>query len=80
MRRNPGLARRFRTAINQSLAYAQAHPDEVRALLPAAQRTVRLPIWTPLVDRQKVAQLARYTKQYGVIRAAAEPGGADPEP
>ena len=66
-RRNPGLARRFRTAINQSLAYAQAHPDEVRALLPAAQRTVRLPIWTTLVDRQKVAQLARYTKQYGVI-------------
>ena len=67
VRRNPGLARRFRTAINQSLAYAQAHPDEVRALLPAAQRTVRLPIWTTLVDRQKVAQLARYTKQYGVI-------------
>jgi len=66
-RRNPGLARRFRAAINQSLAYAQAHPDEVRALLPAAQRTVRLPIWTTLVDRQKVAQLARYTKQYGVI-------------
>jgi NitT/TauT family transport system substrate-binding protein len=66
-RRNPGLARRFRTAINQALAYAQSHPEEIRALLPAAQRNVRLPIWTTLVDRQKVAQLARYSKQYGVI-------------
>ena len=66
-RRNPGLARRFRVAINQSLAYAQAHPDEIRDLLPAAQRNVRLPIWTTLVDRQKVAQLARYTKEFGVI-------------
>jgi hypothetical protein len=83
-RRNPGLARRFRTAINQALAYAQSHPNEIRALLPAAQRDVRLPIWTTLVDRQKVAQLARWTKQYGVIETlpnlaalipAAIPGG-----
>ena len=37
--KNPGLAKQFRTAINQSLRYAQTHPDEIRALLPAARRT-----------------------------------------
>ncbi|MGE5689068.1 MAG: ABC transporter substrate-binding protein [Pseudomonadota bacterium] len=66
-RKNPGLAARFRTAINKSLTYAQTHPDEIRDLLPASQRNVRLPIWDPLVDRDKLLQLARYAKQYGVI-------------
>jgi len=66
-RSNQGLAAKFRLAINQSLAYAQAHPDEIRDLLPAATRNVRLPIWTPVVDRDKLAQLARYTKEYDVI-------------
>ena len=66
-RQNPGLADKFRKAINQSLSYAQAHPEEIRELLPAATRNVRLPIWSPLVDRDKLAQLAKYTKEFGVI-------------
>ncbi len=45
--KNPQLAAGFRAAINESLAYAQAHPDEIRALLPAATRNIRLPIWSP---------------------------------
>ena len=65
--RNPGLAAKFRAAINKSLTYAQAHPEEVRDLLPAASRNVRLPIWSPVVDRAQVTQLARYAKEYGVI-------------
>jgi hypothetical protein len=65
--RNAGLATRFRTAMHQSLAYAQSHPDEIRALLPAATRNIRLPIWSPVIDRDKLLQLARYTKQYEVI-------------
>ncbi len=36
---NPGLAKKFRTAINRSLVYAQAHPDEIRRLLPAGTGT-----------------------------------------
>jgi NitT/TauT family transport system substrate-binding protein len=64
---NPALAAKFRTAINQSLSYAQSHPEEIRELLPAASRNVRLPIWSPLVDRAKVLQLAKYTKEFGVI-------------
>jgi NitT/TauT family transport system substrate-binding protein len=67
VRRNPALARRFRTAMGRSLAYAQAHPAEIRALLPAATRNVRLPIWSPLIDRAKLRELARYTRDFGVI-------------
>ena len=45
--KNPALATGFRAAINESLAYAQAHPSEIRALLPASQQNIRLPIWSP---------------------------------
>ena len=65
--RNPGLAARFRTAINKSLAYAQANSAEIRELLPPATQNVRLPIWSPLLDRAKLLELARYAKEYGVI-------------
>jgi len=67
VKKNPTLAKGFRTAINQSLAYAQSHPDEVRALLPAGTQNVRLPIWSPLIDRTQLVQLAKYAKEFGVI-------------
>jgi NitT/TauT family transport system substrate-binding protein len=66
-RANPDLARKFRAAINQSLSYAQSHPSEIRELLPAGTQNVRLPIWSPLVDRAKLLQLAKYAKEFGVI-------------
>jgi NitT/TauT family transport system substrate-binding protein len=67
VRKNPGLVQRFRTAINQSLVYANSHPDEIRALLPAAIRNIRLPTWSPLVDRVQLFELARLAKKYGAI-------------
>jgi NitT/TauT family transport system substrate-binding protein len=67
--KNPQLAKSFHEAINQSLAYAQAHPAEVRALLPAGTQNVRLPIWSPVVARAKLIQLAKYAKEYGVINS-----------
>ena len=67
VKKNPDLAKRFRTAINQSLTYAQTHPDEIRALLPAATRNVRLPIWSPLIDRKQLLTLAKYAKEFAVI-------------
>jgi NitT/TauT family transport system substrate-binding protein len=67
VQKNPQLAKAFHDAINQSLAYAQAHPDEIRALLPAGTQNVRLPIWSPVVDREKLVQLAKYAKEFGVI-------------
>ncbi len=66
-RSNPALARKFRTAINRSLVYAQSHPQEIRDLLPAGTGNVRLPIWSPIVDRTKVLQTARYARDFDVI-------------
>lgn len=64
---NPELAARFHTAMNQALVYSQNHPDDIRALLPAAIRNIRLPIWTTVLDRQQLLDLARYAKKYGAI-------------
>jgi NitT/TauT family transport system substrate-binding protein len=65
--KNPALAKGFHDAMAQSLAYAQSHPDEIRALLPAATRNIRLPVWSSLIDRRQLLQLAKYTKEFGVI-------------
>jgi NitT/TauT family transport system substrate-binding protein len=64
--RNATLAAKFRVAMNRSLVYAQSHPNEIRELLPAAARNIRLPIWSPLADRDLLLQLARYLKKYEV--------------
>ena len=64
---NPALARQFRLAINESLIYAQGHPDEIRALLPAAIRDIRLPVWSPILDRKKLLKLAQLAKEFGAI-------------
>ena len=53
--------------MNRSLVYAQSHPDEIRALLAPAIRNIRLPIWSPLIDRGKLQQLANYSRKYDVI-------------
>ena len=36
-------------------------------MLPAGTQNVRLPIWSPLIDRAKLRQLASYTREFGVI-------------
>ena len=66
-RRNPALFRKFRAAINRSLTYAQSHPSEIRELLPSGTQNVRLPIWSPIIDRAKLRQLASYSREFGVI-------------
>jgi hypothetical protein len=61
------MAKKFATAIKKSLVYAQSHPDEIRALLPAGTGNVRLPIWSPIVDRTKLVQTAKYARDFDVI-------------
>jgi NitT/TauT family transport system substrate-binding protein len=63
---NRVLAAKFRVAMNRSLVYAQSHPDEIRDLLPAAIRNIRLPIWSTLADRDLLVQLAGYLKEFQV--------------
>src|SRR5881398_1385797 len=63
---NPTLAKAFQTAMNQSLAYAQAHPEEITPLLPAGTpSSIHLPVWSSLIDRQQLLQLAQYAKEFG---------------
>jgi NitT/TauT family transport system substrate-binding protein len=64
---NPALAKDFKAAIDESLDYAQNHPDEIRALLPAGTQNVRLPVWSSVIDRAKLLQLAKDAKEFGVI-------------
>ena len=64
---NPALAKQFRLAINESLIYSQGHPNEIRALLPAAIRDIRLPVWSPILDRKKLLKLAQLAKEFGAI-------------
>ena len=68
IKKNPGLMTKFRKAINQSLVYSNGHPDEIRALLPAAIRNIRLPTWSPLIDRVQLRELAQLAKKYGIIQ------------
>jgi NitT/TauT family transport system substrate-binding protein len=65
MTANPTLAKSSRLAMNESLQYAQTHPDEIRAL--PGGNVVHLPIWSPSIDRTQLLALAKYAKQYGVI-------------
>jgi NitT/TauT family transport system substrate-binding protein len=64
---NPALAKNFKAAIDESLTYAQNHPDEIRALLPAGTQNVRLAVWSPVIDRAKLLTLAKDAKEFGVI-------------
>ena len=65
---NPDTYKALRTALNESLTYTQAHPDDARALLPAGTPSnIRLPIWSPLVNRATLLKLAKYAKEFGVI-------------
>lgn len=65
---NPTLAKAFQTAMNQSLVYAQAHPEEIIPLLPAGTPSgIHLPIWSPLIDRAQLLTLAQDAKEFGVI-------------
>ena len=71
---HPGVVSRFRRAMNRSLAYAHAHPDEVRRILPSYMdiapglaRRIRLPTWRPDLNRPTSALLARLAEKYGLI-------------
>ncbi|WP_305788252.1 ABC transporter substrate-binding protein [Symbioplanes lichenis] len=64
----------FTTAMNKSLEYASAHPDEARAVLttytkidPAVQQKMVLPKWPSAVDKASVQVLADLATQDGVL-------------
>ena len=64
---NPELAKGFQTAINQSLAVRPDAPRRDQGAAAGEPSGLRLPIWSPLIDTAKLAQLAQYAKDFGVI-------------
>jgi len=72
--RNPQVVQRFTTALEQSLRYAEAHPDEARATLDkylkldsGVSAKVTLPNWDPTTNRDELRTLAQLTVDTGLI-------------
>ncbi|GAA4946274.1 ABC transporter substrate-binding protein [Actinoplanes utahensis] len=71
---NPDLVRRFTEAMKRSLAYADEHPDEVRAVLgtytkiaPEVRESLVLPKWPAEIDRASVETLADLAVTDGLL-------------
>jgi NitT/TauT family transport system substrate-binding protein len=74
---NADVVDRFARAMNKSLDYAQAHPDEVRQIIPtytqtpkAAAEQLRLPPFDSELDREGIELEAELTAKYGIIEEA----------
>nr|BFE60192.1 aliphatic sulfonate ABC transporter substrate-binding protein [Dactylosporangium thailandense] len=71
---NAKVVAAFTAAMKKSMEYAQAHPDEVRAILstytkldPAVQAKLTLPRWPSSVDKESVQLLGDLAKNDGLI-------------
>jgi ABC-type nitrate/sulfonate/bicarbonate transport system substrate-binding protein len=70
----PDLVRRFTAAMTESLAYADAHPDEVRAVLASytkidapTAKALTLPKWPAEINHASVETLAQLGAQDGIF-------------
>jgi NitT/TauT family transport system substrate-binding protein len=73
----PDLVKRFTEAMNESLAYAEAHPDEVRTTLATytkidekARASLTLPKWPTEINRASVETLSKLGAQDGIFGEA----------
>ena len=71
---DPALVKSFTEAINESLAYADAHPDEVRAVLSSytkiseeVRAALILPKWPTEVNRASLETLAELGTTDGIF-------------
>ncbi|GAQ51333.1 ABC transporter substrate-binding protein [Streptomyces acidiscabies] len=71
---NPALVKKFTEAMNESLEYASAHPDEARSTLTTYTKIsgdvldkLILPSWTTAVNRASLEKLAELGRQDGVF-------------
>ena len=77
--KNPDVVKKFQEATAESLAYADAHPDEVRAdrhtytKIPAAVlEQVTLPKWPAEPNRASIEALAKLGQQDGLFEKAPD--------
>lgn len=71
------VVKRFRSAMNRSVDYAQQHPDEARAILSTFTKIpadvaakIRLPYWSSKVDTQGIDKQMGFLKKYGIVDKA----------
>jgi NitT/TauT family transport system substrate-binding protein len=71
---NPDLARRFTAAMDESLAYADKHPDEIRQILPTYTKipatvipNLVLPKWPAKVNKASVETIASLAQKEKIL-------------
>ncbi|WSQ13491.1 ABC transporter substrate-binding protein [Streptomyces sp. NBC_01231] len=79
LQKNPDVVKKFQEATAESLAYADAHPDEVRAIvttytkIPAAVlEQVTLPKWPAEPNRASIEALAKLGQEDGLLKSAPD--------
>ena len=82
---NPDLVKRFTEAMNESLTYANSHPDEVRAALGTytqiteqVRKSLTLPKWPAEIDKDAVNKLADLSVTYGLLKTKPDVGSLLP--
>ncbi|MEU9155218.1 ABC transporter substrate-binding protein [Streptomyces sp. NPDC048417] len=76
---NPDVVKRFQQATAESLAYADAHPDEVRQIVTTYTKTpadvlaaVTLPKWPADPNRASIDALEKLSEQDGLFKTAPD--------
>jgi len=80
--KDPKLVDDFIAAMNESLEYATAHPDEARAVLgtytkitPEIAAAVVLPAWPTQLDEQSATTVGAAAKKYGTLKSDPDVAG-----
>jgi NitT/TauT family transport system substrate-binding protein len=79
---HPGVVAAFRAAMNESIAYSQAHQSQVKAALSShlslssaqAQAQILSTDWNPTLNPDTITQIEGYMKEFGLI--TSEPPAA----
>jgi NitT/TauT family transport system substrate-binding protein len=81
-RDNPQLVASFVEGIKESQAYAEAHLDEMRAVIrsyvkitQATAAMIELPVWSPQLDVQSALALGQAAHVYGTLTDAPDVAG-----
>jgi NitT/TauT family transport system substrate-binding protein len=76
LKSNSQTVQRFARAMNRSLQYAQAHPDEVRKIVPtytkipaAVAQKMKLPYWSTDLNRPSIQLVAQQSQKFGAIKS-----------
>ncbi|TNC25065.1 ABC transporter substrate-binding protein [Amycolatopsis alkalitolerans] len=76
LQQNPKLFTALKAAIDESLTYANAHPDQVRAQLPSFMKIdpavvgqVTLPTYAPGISKDSVDAFVKAAKRYNMVTA-----------